>query len=111
MSDSASTPHQAPTSQAEYEDTIARNQKISGVGFDTTSHLPCPFCAAPDFLVSKIGNIQGALVKGATCSVCGRSAKTLVSSEDGQDTYELVQTGGPDQPDWLRDKARRVNLG
>lgn len=97
-----------PNSQEELEQRFAANQKISGHGLDTTMHLPCPFCAAPDFIVYKILDSEDALVNGAKCGECGRGAAIEFSvNTPSNKQFELVQTEGDDQPDWLTPKIRR----
>ena len=94
-----------PASRDEYLDRLKANAVITGFGLDTTMHMPCPFCAAPDFLVYGIFAAESALAKGAACGECGRSAKAIFLQEG---PGEVVQTGGPDAPEWLTPKMRRV---
>jgi len=97
-----------PTSYAEYLERFHANQKLSGYGLDVTVHLPCPFCAAPDFMVYKVIDSEAAMVDGSTCKECSRSAAMEFSvNTPSQKAFEVVQTGGDDQPDWLEPKMRR----
>jgi len=97
-----------PTSQQEYEQTFNANQRLSGSGLDTTVHLPCPFCAAPDFMIYKIIEADTAMADGATCVQCSRSAALELSvNTPSNKQFEIVQTGGPDQPSWLQPQMRR----
>lgn len=89
----------------EYSALFLANQRIEGVGFEVTMHVPCPFCAAPDFLASGIATAQSDWARGGTCPACGRSAKTLFQ---GNGNWEIVQTGGPEPPEWLTPKMRRL---
>ena len=107
-----------PASYAEYMQRLAENSQISGRYLDTAMHMPCPFCAAPDFLVYKIIETQQLLAKGAVCKECGRGAKVIFSQhvtpgpglyENPGCSFEFVQTCGPDQPEWLEAKMRRVD--
>lgn len=101
--------HTPPTSISEYNRRFALNHKIEGFGITgVEQHTPCPFCAAPDFIVHKILETERAMSEGATCRECGRSAKAIIKHGDGGVQFEIVQTGGPDQPDWLVPKMRRV---
>jgi hypothetical protein len=102
-----------PTNADEYLERFARNNKISGYGMETTMHMPCPFCAAPDFLVYAITDTFKALDEGATCKHCDRSQATVETrSEDGlQVRLAMFQTGGPDQPEWLTPKMPRAHRG
>jgi hypothetical protein len=98
-----------PTNLSEYNRRFALNQEITGFGITgVEQHTPCPFCAAPDFMVHKILETEEAFSKGAECRECGRSAKALFDRSTGGVRFEIVQTGGPEQPDWLVPKMRRV---
>jgi hypothetical protein len=44
------------------------NLTTSGYGVDTTSHMPCAWCAAPDFLVAKILDFEEAMKRESTCA-------------------------------------------
>jgi hypothetical protein len=98
----------APTSVQEYLDRYALNQIVTGYGLDTTTHVPCPFCAAPEFMAMKVLETEPVLAAGATCRECGRSAKAIFQRDASSVQFEIVQTGGDDPPDWLTPKMRRV---
>ncbi len=93
-----------PKSMAEYLTRFQQAERVSGYGLDTTIHVPCPFCAAPDWMVYKIMEVEIAGETGATCKECKRSARMPVRTERGAKIIQLVQTGGPKQPDWLEPK-------
>jgi hypothetical protein len=95
-----------PTNMAEYFALFEANQRIAGFGFELIMHVPCPFCAAPYFLSSRIVTAQADWSKGGTCKVCARSAKAIFH---GNGKWEIVQTGGPDAPPWLTPKMRRIS--
>jgi hypothetical protein len=97
-----------PQSLEQYNIRFHRNARYSGHGLETHIHMPCPFCAAPDWLAYPVIASQAALEKGATCAACGRSAKGLFKREPGHVEYEIVQTGGDDMPEWLRSAIRRI---
>jgi len=97
-----------PRSHEEYLARFAANQHYFGFGLETGLSMPCPFCAAADFLASRILEVEQKLEVGATCRECARSAKAIFTREPGITRFEIVQTGGPDQPDWLLPKMRRV---
>lgn len=88
------------------EEYIARqqaSQHLSGYGADTTVHVPCPFCAAPEWLVHRVIDTEAAMSKGATCKKCGRTARAHIATHPGGGkSFEIVQTGGPDPPPWHR---------
>jgi hypothetical protein len=101
----ATTP---PTSLSEYNRRFALNHEITGFGIaGVEQHMPCPFCAARDFMVHKILETEPAMAAGAVCQECGRGAKAIFSPIPGGTRFEMVQTSGPDQPDWLEPKMRR----
>ena len=98
-----------PRNNDELAVRINLNQQVTGFGFDTTMHMPCPFCGAPDFMVFKVIDTLEASKQGGTCKECKRSMKTIVTSIRGGRNMEFVQSAGPDQPDWLSPKMRRVD--
>lgn len=101
----------APTSVEEYRRRFYKNYKIEGYGIGSVHcHYPCPFCAAPEFMVAEILETDKALERGGTCSECGRSARAIMSRTQGSVSFEMVQTGGDDPPDWLTPKMRRVDV-
>lgn len=86
----------------EYEKRFAENQVIEGYGLETTVHLPCPFCAAPDFIIHKVVEAEEAYLKGGVCTECGRGAKIEFSvNTPSNKQFEFVQTCGDDPPDYL----------
>jgi hypothetical protein len=103
-----------PTNQAEYVERFHENARIEGRGHDVRQHVPCPFCAAPDWLVHFIISSQDALEAGGVCHECHRGAKAIITYVANTTlTFELVQTSGPTQPTWLepqlRDLRQRLN--
>jgi len=98
-----------PTTTEEYLERYYLNNTLTGLGIETTMHMPCPFCAAKDFMVYGILEAIKVMSAGATCQECQRSAKVIISGAPGQPRYiEVVQTGGQDQPEWIKPKMRRV---
>jgi hypothetical protein len=101
--------NQPPRNKDEYLHRFTLNQKMSGFGIkEAAAHAPCPFCAAPDFMVFKIINTENSMEKGGTCSECGRSAKAILQRTPAGIAFEIVQTGGDDPPEWLTPKMRRM---
>lgn len=98
-----------PQNMDEYLAVYTDRCYVDGYGINTTQVFACPFCAAKDWLRCKIVNVEKDMAKGETCSNCGRSAKFILKNEKQGKSFELVQTGGPDAPDWLVPKIRRVN--
>lgn len=107
-----------PVDAEEYARLSMERTVIDGFGLDVATHAPCPFCAAAEFMVlmPAAGIVPGddrptlheTLATEHTCSECGRSCRAIVEATTGQTTFEFVQTGGPDPPEWLSPKPRRV---
>lgn len=97
-----------PKTFDEYNKRFKANQTIEGFGFDTTMVAPCPFCAAAGWARWKIMDMDSTASKSNTCISCGRSAKAIIKRDSSGVGFEFVQTGGPDQPEWLQPKMRRV---
>jgi len=98
-----------PQNAQEYTRRFNLNQRIEGYGLGNVHiHMPCPFCAAPDFIVYEMLEVETAMGVGATCKECERSAKALITAIAGGKSIEIVQTGGDDPPDWLTPKMRRL---
>lgn len=92
----------------EYEQKYFHNQRITGFGLGVTLHVPCPFCAEPDFLIYKIIEMESALTSDHVCKHCGRGMKTFIERDKyGGTKMEFVQTCGDDPPDFLP-KMRRI---
>ena len=92
-----------PATGEDYDALAMANTRISGHGVrETRIHLPCPFCAAPEFMSYLVIDAEAAMTAGATCEACGRSAKTIFTKhDDGGKSFEIVQTGGSDPPAYL----------
>jgi hypothetical protein len=89
----------------EYENRYQENQALSGFGLEVKTHLPCPFCAAPEFLVYPIwppDEHQKALEKGADCKECGRGMRVVYTANtQSMLAFKMVQTKGDDPPDYI----------
>ena len=57
-------------------------------------------------LLQKMADALDALRKGATCPECNRGWKGVVQEDANSTGFEIVQTSGPDAPEWLP-KMRR----
>lgn len=108
----AEASHRSPTNADEYNAAFHANNRITGNGIEgTTMHVPCPFCAAPEWLVYRVIDSEQAMAAGATCTACGRTAKFLfaISPLTGHAghaqrsiSFRLVQCGAGDNPPaWL----------
>lgn len=99
-----------PASSEEYLARFHANQRTSGFGITgTTVHMPCPFCAAADWLVTPVIDTEENMQRDTTCSECGRSSLAIVRRSHHGVEFEFVQTGGADPPEWLTPKMRRVD--
>lgn len=99
-----------PKSEEEYTRLTHQRVRTTGYGIEgVTQHLPCPFCAAGEWMVFRL--IDGLPRTPHPCAVCGRTAQIIYHVDNETETrIELVQTAGPDQPEWLRPQMRRVEL-
>ena len=95
-----------------WEDLCTRqawNTEITGSFLDTTIHLPCPACGAKDFMVYKIMESEEVNNAGAVCKECERGFRIPVRRPDANTiSVGLVQTVGPDLPDWFKIEVPRV---
>lgn len=98
---------QPPKDLPEYQKRFAAAQSVSGSGLDTTMHMPCPFCAYPNWSNYRIVDTETAMAEERVCQKCGRGAKALFTREGEGVSFEIVQTRGDDIPDFLP-KIRRV---
>jgi hypothetical protein len=97
-----------PATVEEYAQRYKANYRLSGHGLgQARTHLPCPFCGAPDWQTILIG--AGLSETPAECSGCHRVARHVVTRYDGGADIELVQVGGPPPPSWLVPAPRRVD--
>jgi len=98
-----------PKNAEEYIHRFHENSKVEGYGMDTAMSVACPFCAAPEFMMYRILDVHEEMTKEHTCKECGRSSKAVFTTDrPGTISFEMVQTGGPDQPEWLVPHMRRV---
>ncbi len=99
-----------PQNADEYLKRFSANHRIWGHGIGNVwQSFPCPFCAAPDFMVFELLQAEEIFARGATCRECDRSAKAIITNMPNGKSIEMVQTGGPDQPAWLNPQIRRVD--
>lgn len=98
-----------PVDMIEYERLFQQRTSIEGMGLETSISMPCPFCAAPAFMRYRVLEVETAMQAGSTCKACGRSARAIMQRSSSGVSFEVVQTGGPDQPQWLERQMRRVD--
>lgn len=91
-----------PDSLDEYNTRYQENILIEEYGVDgIRTHVPCPFCAEPDWLVHGLLDVEEKYRKGAVCRRCHRGAIVLTKKENNVTTLHFVQTEGPDIPAWF----------
>lgn len=103
--------HKIPDTKEEYEAAYLENTKVLGRYDTTRTVMPCPFCAAPDWLIfpvtAGLSNYRD-IQQPATCGVCKRTARMVVDRDaHGNLGCTVVQLGGDDPPAWV--PIRRAN--
>lgn len=84
-----------------YERRYSYSQRTEGSGQDMLVYAPCPFCAAPNWLVHTLADTEKMYRLGAKCHECGRSARAIYKTYAGYNWIELVHSGGKQPPEWL----------
>lgn len=87
-------------SKEEYEAAYMAACGITGYGLEVTQILACPFCCAPDYQRIRIVAADHDIANEVICANCKRGTKGLITRKDGGTSFEIVQTTGPDIPDW-----------
>lgn len=96
-----------PKTLDEYNKKSAANQKIEGQGLGNVFvHMPCPFCAEPDFMTYEVLDVEVRSKEGAVCKHCKRGMKAVFKRSQSGVEFEFVQTEGEDPPSYLP-KMRR----
>jgi len=91
-----------PETLEDYNRLFTANTGFHGFGLETEIDMPCPFCAAPHWLRTRVVATERAMKRGATCKECGRSARFVFDiDQPTAKQFHLVQTGGPDIPAYL----------
>ncbi len=103
-----------PKSTAEYNALFKKNKRLEICEGNTFVHLPCPFCASPNWIIFNILGAYEALVKGATCRTCKRTARAVVVNRRGGSRSimrtEMFKVAGPKQPGWMDPQMRQLKL-
>lgn len=99
-----------PTTLDEYNAKATTNIRITGTGLEVTVHMPCPFCAEPDWLIHRVLETEAAMGKGAQCKHCGRAAKAIYERNSSGIRFEIVQTLGDPPSTWLPAMRRLTDL-
>lgn len=100
-----------PKTYEEYLTRTKENTVISGFGIGNVyTDVPCPFCAAPNFMRYEIMEVKQVTAQEHVCKECGRGSKFIITEKGPSMIAELVQTCGPDQPDYFTHKMRRITV-
>ena len=116
MKEVMSRPDASPASMQDLRDRIARHYSLEGAGLSVTQHVPCPFCGAPEFMVSALPEVSHVYQEGAICRECSRGMRVRIESVHDTDGAMLAQsmsfeqTVGPEQAEWYVPKMRRAVL-
>lgn len=97
-----------PSSYDEFLKRVGTNQMVSGYGVESVIHMPCPFCGAGHFVCYNVLQCEEALSQSNTCDECHRSSKCVFEKKDRDTSFTLVQTGGPDCPQWFPFHMKRL---
>lgn len=100
-------------SKTEFLQRWAKSVGVGPPNPDFILAMPCPACAAPEFIAAPVMVQQQAWEKGATCQHCHRTIRLAV--KEGFDPmnqqhfidYNLVLVSGDDLPAWMPPKAFR----
>lgn len=97
-----------PATVEEYNAKSHAGIRYFGHGIrETGMSIPCPFCAAPDFVEYKLIEMEAVMSKEIVCKACGRGMRTIFErSRDGV-KMEMVQSRG-DQPPAYLPKMRAI---
>lgn len=88
-----------------FDNSVAIEEKEDGT---TDVSIPCPFCAAPEFIVYNMLAVkQEKSNHSAVCNTCGRFGSVALTLRKGEYTLESSRTGGPELPSWYRQTQHR----
>lgn len=94
--------YKQPTSLEEYNTRATLNTRITGMFDQVTTHVPCMFCAAPDWASWSILTTHEDMAGPAhTCKECKRTGAILARYHESGLIIFPVQLAGPDTPEWL----------
>ena len=96
-----------PATPEEYETRYIAATRVSGHGMDTSMHVPCPFCTAPECLIHTVPDTMDAYAKGAVCKVCGRGFRAVITPKGNGTSISFVQTCGVDPPPFIAESIPR----
>ena len=78
-----------------------KNTRYSGQGLELKIHMPCPFCAEPDFVNFKLLEMREKMIRPHECQACGRAMKLRYEGNPSQLLITMIQTKGAPPPDFL----------
>lgn len=95
--------HQDPKTKAEFDARYDENAYIEGEGMESEAHLPCPFCAAPDFVQFRMLDAEMIAKLERVCRECSRGVVLEIKpiAKGTGVRWEFVQTCGEDPPAYL----------
>jgi hypothetical protein len=100
-----------PKSLEEFDRRFAANTRFEGSGMETTMCLPCPFCAAADFVKFALLDMSEIVKLEQVCKECDRGCQLEMKAiAHGGVRWEFVLTQGEDIPEFLP-QMRRVSKG
>jgi hypothetical protein len=108
-----------PTTKEEFDIRFAANAYADPDGsMECAFHIPCPFCAAPDFVVAKLLEFNMITSMARTCRECDRGVKLVLKPVHHPKTgnligesYQFLQTHGEDPPSWAPMKRVEIQPG
>jgi hypothetical protein len=106
----ASSFNTEPKDHGEYARRYNDNCRITESKDGTIMHLPCPFCAASDFISYQLMETETALNTEIVCRECQRGLRTIIHKSHGQLRLEFIQTRGNDPPPWVEMSREPVEL-
>lgn len=90
-----------PTSVDEYNILFKQSYHLEGSGSLTRVHFPCYLCAAPDFLVCRLLDLQDEMQGEHKCLACQRTVQAIVTEHLGARTVRLILVDGPEAAPWM----------
>lgn len=92
-----------------YADNHSTEGELTAAGVRVVSRIPCPFCAAPNFLVYTLADVLLRTLEECICSECGRGAKFYADDEVNGLYFRPIQSRGPNPPEWMGNRIERLS--
>lgn len=91
-----------PKTLEEFNARFAENSYITGTGLEAEVHLPCPFCAAENFIVFHMLDAEAVAKLESFCMECDRGVILEIKPlKRGGVSWQFKQTRGDDPPAYL----------